>query len=97
MLKFPLLYINDLSLFPSKVLLTMVAPSTVKLPLLTITAFLFISLNPVITTSHNVTSAVFSTVKKCKALEFPSKTTSPSEIMVNFLPEIICARLSAPE
>ena len=58
---------------------------------------LFLALNPVITISHSVTSEFSLIVKKLKSVEFPSKTTSPSEIIDNFLPEMVCARLTSPE
>ena len=75
----------------------MVQPSKVKLPLLRMTSSLFLALNPMSTTSHSVTSAVLSTVKNLKSVEFASKTTSPSEIIVNFLFEIVKPKLSALE
>ena len=53
--------------------------------------------NPVTTTSYIVTSAFLSTVKKFNPLEFPSKTTYPSEIIDNFLSEMASPRLSALE
>ena len=60
-------------------------------------ALISLSLNPVITTSHRVTSEFSLIVKKLKSDEFASKTTSPMEIIVNFLPEIVNPRLSVPE
>ena len=74
----------------------MTHPSRVKSPLFSMIDNLFLTLKLETTTSHIVTSAVASTVKKFKSVEFPSKTTSPSEIMDNFLFEIVNPRLSAP-
>ena len=53
-------------------------------------------LKPVITISSKVTSEVSSIVKKYNSVEFASKTTTPSGAIVNFLPEIVKLRLSAP-
>ena len=68
-----------------QVLLTMTHPSRVKLPLFSMIALLLLVLKLETTTSHIVTSAVASTVKKFKSVESPLKTTSPSAIIVNFL------------
>ena len=54
-------------------------------------------LNPVITISHILTSEPSQTIKKFKSDEFASKTTSPSEIIDNFLSKMVSPRLSAPE
>ena len=100
MVKLPssLFHIIAIALFSVKnVLLKIVAPSIVKLPSLKMTAFLFLPLKPVITTSHSVTSEFLLIVKKLKSVPFASKTTSPSATIVNFLPEIVKFKLSAPE
>ena len=91
MFNLPVLYIK-VSLLSDKVLLTKVHPSTVKFPLLSMT----LTLNPLITISSMVTSEFSSIVKKLKSVEFASKTTSPSGVIVNFLFEIINPILSAP-
>ena len=52
-------------------------------------------LHPEITTSHIVTSEVLLTFKNRESVEF-AKTTSPSAIIDNLLPEIVSPKLSAP-
>ena len=53
-------------------------------------------LNPVSMMSSRVTSEVLLIYKNSKPVEFPSNTTTPSEVMVNFLPETVKFRLSVP-
>ena len=52
--------------------------------------------NPVNMISSRVTSELLLIIKNPKSVEFPSNTTTPSEVMVNFLPETVTSRLSAP-
>ena len=74
----------------------MTHPSRVKAPLFSIIDALFLVLKPETTTSHIVTFELKPTVKKYKSVESPSKTTSPSEIIVNFLSKISNPKLFSP-